>query len=74
MARSTDRVEGAHSWYAPYWSLAAATQQALYFQRYMHESRATYEQVGQIALNGRRNASLNPHAASGPCESPWYPP
>ena len=62
MARSDDRVEGPHSWYAPYWSLAAATQQALYFQRYVHESGATDEQVAQIALNGRRNAALNPKA------------
>ncbi len=62
MARSEDRVEGAHSWFAPYWSLAAATQQALFFQRYMHESGATSEQVAQIALNGRRNAQLNPKA------------
>ena len=37
--------KGAHSWFAPYWSLAAATQQALFFQRYMHESGATDEQV-----------------------------
>jgi acetyl-CoA acetyltransferase len=62
MARSDTRVDGAHSWYAPYWSLAAATQQALYFARYMHESKATDEQVAQIALNGRRNAVLNPKA------------
>jgi acetyl-CoA acetyltransferase len=62
MARSSDRVEGPHSWFAPYWSLAAATQQALFFQRYMHESGATDEQVAQIALNGRRNAQLNPKA------------
>ncbi|HVW44715.1 MAG TPA: thiolase family protein [Amycolatopsis sp.] len=62
MARSADRVEGAHAWYAPYWSLGAATQQALYFARYVHESGATEEQVAQIALNGRRNARLNPKA------------
>ncbi len=62
MARSDERVEGPHSWYAPYWSLAAATQQALYFQRYLHESGGTDEQVAQIALNGRRNAALNPKA------------
>jgi acetyl-CoA acetyltransferase len=62
MARSADRVEGAHAWYAPYWSLAAATQQALYFARYMHESGASEEQVAQIALNGRRNAQRNPKA------------
>jgi acetyl-CoA acetyltransferase len=62
MARSADRVEGPHSWFAPYWSLAAATQQALYFQRYVHESGAEPEQIAQIALNGRRNAALNPKA------------
>jgi acetyl-CoA acetyltransferase len=62
MARAGTRVEGPHSWFAPYWSLAAATQQALYFARYMHESCATAEQVAQIALNGRRNAALNPKA------------
>jgi acetyl-CoA acetyltransferase len=62
MARSDTRVDGPHAWYAPYWSLAAATQQALYFARYMHETKATDEQVAQIALNGRRNAAMNPKA------------
>jgi acetyl-CoA acetyltransferase len=62
MARSNTRVEGAHAWFAPYWALAAATQQALYFARYMHETGASDEQVAQIALNGRRNAALNPKA------------
>jgi acetyl-CoA acetyltransferase len=62
MARSDQRVELPHAWYAPYWSLAAATQQALYFARYLHESKGTQEQVAQIALNGRRNAALNPKA------------
>ena len=62
MASAGQRVEGMHSWFAPYWSLAAATQQALYFARWMHESGATEEQVAQIALNGRRNAGLNPNA------------
>jgi len=62
MARSGTRVEGPHSWFAPYFALAAATQQALYFARYMHESKAAEEQVAQIALNGRRNAALNPKA------------
>jgi acetyl-CoA acetyltransferase len=62
MARSGTRVEGPHAWFAPYWALSAATQQALYFARYMHESGGTEEQVAQIALNGRRNAALNPKA------------
>jgi acetyl-CoA acetyltransferase len=33
---------------------------ALYAQKYMHEYRLTREQLGQVALNARRNAGLNP--------------
>jgi len=50
------------SWHAPYYAFVAATQQALFFSRYVHESGIKPEQVAQIALNGRRNASLNPAA------------
>ncbi|MEJ6594995.1 thiolase family protein [Parasphingorhabdus sp.] len=50
------------SWHAPYYAFVAATQQALFFARYVHESGIKPEQVAQIALNGRRNASLNPAA------------
>ncbi len=50
------------SWHAPYYAFVAATQQALYFARYVHDSGIKPEQVAQIALNGRRNASLNPAA------------
>jgi acetyl-CoA acetyltransferase len=49
-------------WHAPYHAYVAATQQALYFARYVHESGIKPEQVAQIAINGRRNASLNPAA------------
>lgn len=48
--------------WAPYGALSAATQQAIYFQRYIHEYGVTPEQVGAIAVNNRRNASLNPKA------------
>ena len=50
------------AWHAPYGAFVAVTQQALYFARYVHESGIRPEQVAQIALNGRRNASLNPAA------------
>ena len=60
--RPGDRVTGSFKWFAPYHVYAAATQQALYFQRYVHESGLTPEQQGWIAVNGRRNASLNPAA------------
>lgn len=56
------RVRGGFQWYAPYHTYAAATQQALFFQRYVHESGIKPEQVAQIAINGRRNAARNPAA------------
>ena len=48
--------------FAPYWALSAATQQALYFQRYKHEYGVTAEQTGAIAINNRRNAGGNTKA------------
>jgi acetyl-CoA acetyltransferase len=57
-----DRVRGGFAWYAPYHTYAAALQQALYFNRYVYESGIKPEQVAQIAINGRRNAALNPAA------------
>jgi acetyl-CoA acetyltransferase len=56
------RVRGIFNWYAPYHTYAAATQQALFFQRYVHESGIKPEQVARIAINGRRNAAINPAA------------
>jgi len=56
------REQGALCWFAPYYNYAAAMQQALYFNRYVHESGITTEQIGQIAINQRRNAGLNPKA------------
>ncbi len=57
-----DRVRGGFAWYAPYHTYAAALQQSLYFNRYVYESGIKPEQVAQIAINGRRNAALNPAA------------
>jgi acetyl-CoA acetyltransferase len=51
-----------YDWFAPYHAYAAASQQALYFSRYVHESGIKPEQVAQIALICRQNASLNPAA------------
>lgn len=50
------------AWHAPYHAYVAATQQALFFARYVHESGIRPEQIAQIAINGRRNAALNPAA------------
>ncbi|MGA0018564.1 MAG: thiolase family protein [Steroidobacteraceae bacterium] len=56
------RVHDKMVWHAPYHAYVAATQQALYFARYVHESGIRPEQVAQVAINGRRNAALNPAA------------
>lgn len=56
------RDHGAFRWYAPYHTYAAATQQSMYFNKYVHESGMKPEQQAQIAINGRRNAHLNPAA------------
>lgn len=56
------RTYGHMGWHAPYHAYTASTQQALYFARYVHESGIRPEQVAQIAINGRRNAALNPAA------------
>jgi acetyl-CoA acetyltransferase len=56
------RDAGPFQWYAPYHTYSATTQQAMYFQRYVHESGIKPEQVAQIAINGRRNAAVNPKA------------
>jgi acetyl-CoA acetyltransferase len=62
LMKTGQRDAGPFLWYSPYHVYSAATQQAMYFQRYVHESGIKPEQVAQIAINGRRNASLNPNA------------
>ncbi|MET0361569.1 MAG: thiolase family protein [Sphingobium sp.] len=57
-----ERVHGGFAWFSPYHTYAASTQQALYFARYVHESGIKPDQVAQVAINGRRNAALNPAA------------
>lgn len=56
------RVHGLFSAYVPYYTYAAALQQALYFAQYAHRSGIKPEQIAQIAINQRRNAALNPKA------------
>lgn len=56
------RAAGQFAAYAPYYTYAAATQMCLFFNKYVHESGIRPEQVAQIAINQRRNASLNPAA------------
>jgi len=60
--RPGERVYGIFNWYAPYHVYAASLQQALFFNQYVHKSGIRPDQVAQIALNGRRNAAINPAA------------
>lgn len=62
LVRAGQRQTGPFLWYAPYYNYAAALQQSLMFNKYVHNSGIRPEQVGQIAVNQRRNASLNPAA------------
>ncbi len=61
-ARSAPRFGGFMQWTLPFGAVSAANWLALVAQRRMHEFGLTREQLGQIALNGRRNAALNPKA------------
>jgi len=57
-----DRMVGGFSSFAPYWTYSAALQQSLMFNLYAHKSGIKPEQQAMIAINQRRNASLNPKA------------
>ncbi len=55
-------VSGYLQWLLPFHAYSAANWVALYAQRHMHEFGTTREQLAQVALNGRRNATRNPKA------------
>jgi acetyl-CoA acetyltransferase len=59
---SVPRFDGFLQWSLPYGAVSAANWIAMVGQRRMHEFGLTREQLGQVALNGRRNAALNPKA------------
>ena len=61
-AAACPRFGGFLQWSLPFGAVSAANWIALVAQRRMHEFGLTREQLGQIALNGRRNAALNPKA------------
>ena len=56
------RASGSMQWQLPYGAFSAANWIALFAQRHFHEYGTTREQLGQVALNARRNAALNPNA------------
>ncbi len=60
--RGMPRFGGSFQWLLPYGAMSAANWLALVAQPRMHEFGLTRRQLAQIALNGRRNAALNPMA------------
>jgi acetyl-CoA acetyltransferase len=56
------RFSGFLQWTLPFGAVSAVNWIALVAQRRMHEFGLTREQLAQIALNGRRNAGVNPAA------------
>ncbi len=61
-ARGSGGVGGDAQWRLPFGASSAANWIAMLASRYFHEYGATREQLGQIALNGRKNAALNEKA------------
>jgi acetyl-CoA acetyltransferase len=55
-------ADGFMQWSLPFGAASAACWIAQYAQAHMHRYGTTTEQLAQIALNGRRNAALNPNA------------
>ena len=49
-------------WTLPFAAPSAAMWIAMMAQRHFHEFGTTAEQLGQIAVNARKNAALNPKA------------
>jgi acetyl-CoA acetyltransferase len=62
-ARGSDgRAQGAQAWLQPFHAYGAATFMACHASRYMKYYGMKREQLAQIPINSRRNASLNPKA------------
>jgi acetyl-CoA acetyltransferase/uncharacterized OB-fold protein len=61
--RRAERVSGPfREWRAPFGAMSAANWIAMNANQYLHRYRVPREMLGLIALNGRRNAALNPAA------------
>lgn len=56
------RIDGMFQWQIPFNAPSAAIWTAMFAQAHFHRYGTTREQLGQIALNARKNASLNPKA------------
>ena len=56
------RMGGTLQWSIPFRAYSAANWLAMNAQRHFHEYGTTPEQLAMVAVNGRRNAALNPKA------------
>lgn len=56
------KADSRYQWQLPFDALSTVNWVALYAQRHFHDYGTTREQLAQIALNARRNATLNPDA------------
>jgi acetyl-CoA acetyltransferase len=56
------RMSGVMQWSIPFRAYSAANWLAMNAHRHFHEYGTTPEQMAMIAVNGRRNAGLNPKA------------
>jgi acetyl-CoA acetyltransferase len=62
LSGNRSRVEGNNAWTVPFNAHSPINIYALYAQAYFHKYGATAEQLGWVAVNGRRMAELNPNA------------
>jgi acetyl-CoA acetyltransferase len=53
---------GPWEWHVPFHEYSAVNLMAMQARRHMHEYGTTKEQLGWVALSGRRHAALNDHA------------
>ena len=58
-----ERAGGYATWMAPFGGVSAVNWLAPVATRHMHEFGTTREQLGQIPINARRNAALDPDGA-----------
>ena len=57
-----ERVADNLQWLLPFGARSGISWLAMFARRHMHEFGTTREQLGHIALNARRNATINPTA------------
>ena len=57
-----ERISGPFQWMVPFRGYSAVNTVALYAQRHFHDFGTVRETLGEIAINNRRNAALNPKA------------